>query len=194
MAGRPREFDPTEVLNRAMNAFFEKGYEGTSLSDLERVTGLGRQSLYGAFGDKRALFSRVVEHYFETQLKPAFIDLLDAPGSALGNIERLLALMEQTALSPEFNGCLVGNSVAELGVVDADTAALLARKLELIEEALVRALRRAQRDGEVQKCLDPRVTARSLLALTQGLALMARVNRDRTFVRSVLQSARQLIS
>lgn len=176
-----------------MHAFFVRGYEGTSLAHLEEATGLGRQSLYGAFGDKRALFERVVEHYFQTQLKPGLIDILDAPGSGLENIERLLTLMEQVAIGEHFNGCLVGNSIAELGVIDKDTAELLARKLGLIEEALVRALRRAQKDGEVRASLDVRGTARSLLALVQGLSVVARVNRERAFVRSVLQSARRLL-
>ncbi len=176
-----------------MGAFFVKGYEGTSLADLEQATGLGRQSLYGAFGDKRALFARVIEHYFATQLKPGLIDVLDAPGSALGNIERLIDIMEQVATSPTFNGCLVGNSIADLGVIDKETAEILASKLRLIEEALLRAIRRAQKDGELRADLDARATARSFLALSQGLSVVARVQREHTFVRSVLRTARRLL-
>ncbi len=176
-----------------MGAFFQRGYEGTSVSDLEAATGLGRQSLYGAFGDKRALFNRVVDHYFDVALKPGILDVLDAPGSARETIDRLLTLLEQAALAPDFGGCLVGNTVAELGVVDAATAALLARKLELIEESLFRALRRAKRAGEVRADLDPRSTARALLALAQGLSVVARVNRNQSFVTSVIQNARRLL-
>ncbi len=193
MAGRPRAFDEEKVLDQAVGAFFQRGYEGTSLSHLEQATGLGRQSLYGAFGDKRALFNRVIERYFEVGLKPGIIDVLDAPGSGRENIERLLTLMEQVALAPDFNGCLVGNSIAELGVVDEETAALLARKLELIEEALFRALRRAKRAGEVREDLDVRGTARALLAVLQGLAVVARVSRERSFVSAVLANARRLL-
>jgi AcrR family transcriptional regulator len=158
-----------------------------------QATGLGRQSLYGAFGDKRALFNQVIERYFEMVLKPGIIDVLDAPGSGRENIGRLLTRMEQVVLAPNFNGCLVGNSIAELGVVDEETAALLARKLELTEEALFRALRRAKRAREVREDLDVRGTARALLAVLQGLAVVARVSRERSFVSGVLGNARRLL-
>ena len=68
--GRPRSFDPDVVLDQAMAVFWKQGFEGTGMPDLEQATGLGRQSLYGAFGDKRTLFARVVEHYFARVLKP----------------------------------------------------------------------------------------------------------------------------
>jgi TetR/AcrR family transcriptional regulator, transcriptional repressor for nem operon len=60
---RPRQFDECEVLDRALQAFWEQGYDATSVEDLVTATGLGRASLYGAFGDKEQLFRRVVEHY-----------------------------------------------------------------------------------------------------------------------------------
>ncbi|HEY5957444.1 MAG TPA: TetR/AcrR family transcriptional regulator [Polyangiaceae bacterium] len=62
---RPREFDETEVLDRALHAFWARGYDATSVEDLVEATGLGRASLYGAFGDKEQLFRRVVAHYLE---------------------------------------------------------------------------------------------------------------------------------
>ena len=60
---RPREFDELEVLEKVVDVFWTKGYEGTAISDLEAATGLGRQSLYNAFGGKKELFTRAVEHY-----------------------------------------------------------------------------------------------------------------------------------
>lgn len=176
-----------------MAEFWAKGYEGTALSDLERATGLGRQSLYGAFGDKRGLFLLVVERYFERVLKPYVVDVLDAPGSARQNLERIFESWETAARAPDFNGCLVGNAVSELALRDPELGAVLRRKLELMEAAFLRALRRAQRAGELRATLDPRATARALLVLAQGLAVVARVERDRNFVRSVLASARRLL-
>jgi TetR/AcrR family transcriptional repressor of nem operon len=191
--GRPRDFDPNDVLERAMSAFWKLGYDATGIAELERATGLGRQSLYGAFGDKRALFERVLEHYFERVLKPSVIDVLDAPGSGRKNLERLFELWEQAALAPGFNGCLVGNSVSELGLRDAELAHALGRKFELLEAALLRALVRARRAGEVSPRLPLRATARSLLTTSQGLAVMARVRRERGFVRGIIQQAQKLL-
>lgn len=192
MSGRPRSFDVEEVLGKAMHVFWKKGYEATGLVDLERATGLGRQSLYTAFGDKRALFLRVIEHYFEHVLKPG-IDALDGPGSARQNLERVFDAWEVTAADPEFNGCLVGNSVPELSSRDPELGAVLTRKLELMEAAFVRALRRAKRDGELRSELDVKDTARSLVTLAQGLAVVARAHRDPAFVRGVVRTARALL-
>ncbi|MET0795415.1 MAG: TetR/AcrR family transcriptional regulator, partial [Polyangiaceae bacterium] len=149
MAGRPRSFDEEQVLDRAMFLFWKKGYEGTGLVELERATGLGRQSLYGAFGDKRALFLCVVEHYFDRVLKPYVLDVLDAPGPARANVERIFQQWQTTAEAPEFHGCLVGNSVPEFGAEDVEMSDVLRRKLELMEAAFSRALLRAKQEGEV---------------------------------------------
>jgi TetR/AcrR family transcriptional regulator, transcriptional repressor for nem operon len=193
VAGRPRGFDEDQVLDLAMMVFWKRGYEATGLADLEQATGLGRQSLYGAFGDKRALFLRVVERYFAHVLKPHVVDVLDAPGSARANVERIFEQWEGIAKTPDFHGCLVGNSVPEFGAKDAEMSDLLRRKLELLEAAFIRALVRAQQAGEVNLKLDTRGTARSLLTIAQGLAVVARVNRDPAFVQGVLHTARRLL-
>jgi TetR/AcrR family transcriptional regulator, transcriptional repressor for nem operon len=172
-----------------MHVFWKNGYTATGLVELEQATGLGRQSLYGVFGDKRGLFLKVVDHYFERVLAPG-VALLDAPGSARQNIESLLQAWEATSASPDFHGCLVGNSVPEFGVSDLEMADVLSRKLALLEAGFTRALKRAKRDGEVKSNLDVKATARSIVTLGQGLALLARAHRDPSFVRSVLQSAR----
>jgi TetR/AcrR family transcriptional regulator, transcriptional repressor for nem operon len=192
VAGRPREFDVDEVVDRAMHLFWKHGYEGTGLVALERATGLGRQSLYGVFGDKRGLFTRAVERYFDCVIRPG-IAALDAPGSARANLERVLCAWETAATATEFNGCLLGNSVPELAAKDSEISALLARKLELMEAAFARALRRAKRDAEVSADLDVKSTARALLTLAQGLSVIARANRDPSFVRGVVQAARSLL-
>ena len=176
-----------------MILFWKKGYEATGLVDLEQATGLGRQSLYGAFGDKRALFLRIVERYFDRVLKPHVVDVLDAPGSARANVERIFEQWQAVAEAADFHGCLVGNSVPEFGAKDSEISDVLRRKLELMEGAFTRALSRAKRDGEVNATLDVRGTARSLLTIAQGLAVVARVNREPAFVRGVLHAARRLL-
>lgn len=193
MVGRPRGFDVEQVLTSAMQVFWQKGFEAAGLVDLERATGLGRQSLYGVFGDKRGLFLAVVEHYFAHVLKPG-IDVLDQPGSGRASIEQIFGAWEATAAQPDFHGCLVGNSVAELSARDPETAKVLQRKLELLEAAFGRALRRAKRAGEVPADLDVKSTASTLLTLGQGLAVVARANRDPAFVRGVVRAARRLLT
>ncbi len=176
-----------------MLLFWQNGYAATGIVELERATGLGRQSLYGAFGDKRSLFGSAVDHYFRTVIKPGLIDVLDAPGSARANLERVFAQWEALATAPDFHGCLIGNCISEFGRQDPELADVLRRKLCLVEAAFYRTLKRAQRAGEVSASLDPRATARSLVTTAQGLAVTARVQRERAFVRSVIRSARRLL-
>jgi len=189
VSGRPREFDPDQVLDAAMAVFWKNGYAGTGLAELESATKLGRQSLYGAFGDKRALFARVVDRYFDVVLKRHIIDALDAPGSARANVEKVIRAWESAAAAPDFNGCLVGNSSSEMGLHDPEMAELLRRKLELLEAAFHRALTRAQRAGELDAAADVRALARSFVVTAQGLSIICRVNRDRAFVRAVARDA-----
>lgn len=207
MAGRPRSFDAEQVLDQAMLLFWQRGYGATGVAELEQATGLGRQSLYGAFGDKRALFDLVVERYFQRVLKPGLIDVLDgveargsarepgidSPRGARADLERIFEQWEALAVSPDFNGCLVGNSVAELGLHDAELADVLKRKLRLVEDAFYRNLKRGQKAREVSQQLDARSVARSLVTTAQGLAVVARVQREPAFVRAVVDTARKLL-
>lgn len=176
-----------------MALFWRNGYAGTGIADLEEATGLGRQSLYGAFGDKRALFEKVVEHYENAVLRPGLLEVLEAPGSARKNLERMFEIWEQVASSPDFNGCLVGNCVAEMSAREPEVAELLGPKLVMMEGWLRRTLERAQRAGEVPKKLDVKAVARAILAMSQGLSVVARVNRDKSFVRAVVSSAVRLL-
>lgn len=176
-----------------MHVFWARGYEGTGISDLESATGLGRQSLYGAFGDKRALFSRVVDHYFEHVLRPGMIDVLESDDAGRASLERIFDGWLATATAPEFHGCLVGNAASHLDAVDDATAEVLRLKLRRMEDAFVRAIRRGIDEGTVRDGIDPRATARAFLAMAQGLAVIARVRREPAFVRGVVDAARSLL-
>src|SRR4051812_32241062 len=87
-AGRPRAFDADQALDRALTVFWEKGYEGASLSDLTRAMGINRPSLYAAFGNKEALFRRVVERYVEGPA--AYVREALGEPTARAVVERLL--------------------------------------------------------------------------------------------------------
>lgn len=193
MVGRPRSFDAEQVLEQAMHVFWTKGYDGAGITDLEAATGLGRQSLYGAFGDKRALFLRVVDFYFANVLEPGFVAVLDAKGSGRANIERIFAGWQMVASAPDFHGCLVGNTATHMKSQDDEIAEVLRRKLRLLEDAFARAIERGIDDGEIRACIDPRTTARALLTFAQGLSVIAQVNKDPAFVANIVDAARRLL-
>ena len=89
MTGRPRDFDESAVLESAMQEFWSRGYEATSYRHLVEATGLGRQSLYQAFGDKRQLFEKSIQHYAES-ITATSIETLTEVGSPKGNIQSWL--------------------------------------------------------------------------------------------------------
>jgi len=115
---RPREFDEARVKEALMRVFWEKGYEATSMQDLVDATGLLKGSLYGAFGDKQALYMIALVHYDQTRMQ-AGIDMLGGKGSAREKITRLFDAVIESAKAGVFaGGCLLCNASVEMAPVD----------------------------------------------------------------------------
>lgn len=176
-----------------MRLFWKSGYDGTSMSDLSEALGLGRQSLYGAFGDKRALFLKCIDRYFDQVLTVAIVNVLEGPGSPLGNVHKVIDAWEAYAASAEFQGCLVGNSLAELGMRDADLDAVMRGKLNRLKDAFARAFERARDAGELAPRADTQALARALTAFAQGAALVSKVWRSADAVHETLEGMRALV-
>lgn len=193
-AGRPPEFDREDALDRAMRLFWRRGYEGTSMSDLTQELGIGRQSLYGAFGDKQKLFVMCLERYADQVLEKSLFGTLDAEGSALAAIERVLAAWEAYAESSEFLGCMLGKSLAELGRRDSELDRLMRGKLDRVQKGLERALARAKAQGELDAHADARAMSRSITAFAQGAAVVCQVWREPRAVRETMLGARALLA
>src|SRR5436305_7216302 len=110
---RPREFDETAAVEKAMHAFWAHGYEATSTQDLCAATGLGRSSVYNTFTSKRTLFQRSLAHYTTTQLARRKA-ILDGPGTAAERIAMVLDSAVEADVESRRRGCLVVNTLAEL--------------------------------------------------------------------------------
>ncbi|MFD6447669.1 TetR/AcrR family transcriptional regulator [Promicromonospora sp. NPDC060204] len=175
---RPRQFDEDEVLRAVCDQFWDAGYAATSLQDLMRVSGLGKGSLYAAFGDKHELFLRVLRRYVAS-LDRAVRRSIDSAPSAL---EGLRSFVMMPVGDPEGvaarRGCLLANSTTELAAVDPTVAAEARRAYEETTTTLAEAVRRAQAEGDVGATIDPVGTARALLAAQQGLTFMGRTGMD----------------
>jgi len=182
---RPREFDADHVLERAMQAFWAKGYKATSLDDLCAATGLSRSSLYAAFGGKRALLHRSLERY-EEQGAARISAALARPGPVRDAIAAFVnELIERIAEGPGRRGCFIGNCAAELARGDKVTAARVRRSLNRIEGLFRAALLRARARGELPRTADVDALARFLVSAIQGLRLVGKANPDRTALREI---------
>ena len=182
---RPREFDSDAALERAMQAFWAKGYKAASLDELCAATGLSRSSLYAAFGGKRALLHRALERYQE-QAVARVTAALDCPGRVQDAIAAFVNdLIERIVEGPGRRGCFIGNCAAELARGDRVTAARVRRGLKRIEGVFRDALARARARGEIAATADVESLARYLVASIQGLRLVGKANPDRAALGSI---------
>ena len=190
--GPQKQFDRDEVLERATQLFWERGYEATGMTHLLEHVGIGRQSLYDTFGGKRALFLECLSHYFRERMGPAMAQLR-GPGSPLGNIRKVFEMWEKMAQESRFCGCMVGNATAELGHNDPEIAEVLAGCYRAVEDAFADALTRAQELGEISSEQDPRSVAQVLVNTVQGVALLSKVLKDPNLARTVMRASVSLV-
>ena len=188
---RPKEFVPDEVLEKAMQVFWHKGYEATSMEDLLSAMDLNRGSLYDTFGDKRQLFLKVVDRYCTTFVGSKF-SLLDQPGPALPTLRRFISGMIEGALAdPQRRGCLIANTVMELSPHEKEIAGTLRQVLKMAEDTFCRVLARAKQQGELNNEKDPRALARFLTTMMQGTIVMIKAG---VSAEAVTQSAETALS
>ncbi|MCO5997580.1 TetR/AcrR family transcriptional regulator [Actinoallomurus rhizosphaericola] len=178
--GRPREFDKDQALERALLLFWARGYGATSVQDLVDALTLERGSLYGAFGDKRSFYLAAVQLYWDTYER-GLITALET-GPVLPALREVLA---NPARAQEYasdvgvpQGCMIGNTTAELVPQDAEAREIVARAHARFIQIVADALRRAQADGEVTRAATPEAQAQLLLFTVQGLSLVSRAGLD----------------
>ena len=187
LPGRPLSFDRTDVARRAVDVFWREGYEGASLPEIERVTGIARSSLYNTFGDKRGLFRVALERY-ACDIGDATIGPLETGTGGLVDVDRLLArIAAHTASKASPPGCLMV-STAHLAEADDESRAIADRYLGRLETALRAALTRASHLGELDATTVDRRAA-LLRSVVSTVSLTARF--DRREARRLLDAARE---
>ncbi len=184
---RQKEFDRDEVLHKAMEVFWMRGYEGTSIQDLVKYMGINRQSIYDTFGDKHTLFLQSLDRYREIQSRKVF-DVLERPGSVKKNLRQLFEEVVARALSAEGRrGCFVGNSMSELAGRCKATANRTCNSVASAEKIFRRALERGREQGELPRVRDTRAVARFLYCNLQGLLLIAKATQDGKLLNDVVK-------
>ncbi len=190
---RQKEFDRDEVLHRAMEVFWARGYEATSIQDLVKQMGINRQSIYDTFGDKHTLFLQALDRYREIESRKVF-EQLDRPGSVKKNLRLLFEGVVEKALSEEGRrGCFLGNSMSELAGRCKETATRTCTSVAAAEKMFRRALERGKEQGELTRVRDTRAVARFLYSNLQGLLLIAKATRDRKVLNDVVKVTLSLL-
>lgn len=185
--GRPRSFDRETALEKAILAFWEHGYEATSVSDLTRVMDIGAPSLYAAFGDKRSLFDEVVREYGERYGSFGDRALAEEP-TARATVERMLreAAAEYTAPGRP-HGCLVIHAATNCSTPEVEESLRARRNANLA--ALESRIRAGIAAGELPAGTDAAALARHAGAVIQGMSQQARDGASRKELEAVAEIA-----
>jgi len=184
---RHKEFDRDEVLHKAMEVFWSRGYEAASIQDLVKHMGINRQSLYDTFGDKHGLYLLALDRYREVEGRRLF-ELLERPGSVKKILRQLFASVVDKALCEGHRrGCFMGNAMSELAGRCKETASRTCSNMAATEDAFYRTLLRGKKEGELKGVGDPRAVARFLNTNLQGLVLVAKATQDRKTLEDVVK-------
>ena len=190
---RPREFDETAALEAAIQFFWSRGYEATSVRDLAKTMGMTGASLYNAFGDKRSLYRRALAQYVEQSF-----------GDRVGRFEKKLAprdaigaffdeIIERSMRDEQRKGCMLVNSALEMAPHDPEFQRVVADVLVQVEGFFRRCVAMGQSEGTISGFQSAEDLARLLLSTLLGLRVLARTRPERELLEGVLRPVLALL-
>ena len=183
---RPREFDRQEVLDRAMQLFWEKGIEATSINDLVECMGIGRASMYDTFGSKEQLIFEAMDCYV-THMKQHLLAALERPGPAPAVIRELFLSLVERDFAGHTKSCLMTKSALMTGRDNAEIQARVCRFMDLVENALFELLVRGRDEGDIPEHRDPRALARFLANSMQGISITSSARAEPAVLLDVVE-------
>jgi TetR/AcrR family transcriptional repressor of nem operon len=190
---RPREFDEVTALEAAIDCFWQRGYEATSVRDLADKMGISAPSLYNAYGHKHALFVQALERYLDHSTRARIKRLEDSlpPKQAIRHF--IEEIIERSVNDRERRGCFLINSALEVAPHDRELSALIADRLAEIEAFFRRSIKAAQAEGVVPRDRIAKDLARLLLGVLLGIRVLARSKPERALLEGVARPALALL-
>ncbi|MCK1756258.1 TetR/AcrR family transcriptional regulator [Bradyrhizobium sp. 137] len=183
--GRPRSFDVDAAVERAMNAFWSRGYHATALPDLLRATKLSRGSLYAAFGDKHSLFLRALDRYIADAVARMDVELSPRKGPIDGLRTFLAGYVERTSGANGRRGCLLVATAMELAGHDSEVNRRVSGFFRAMEARVASALSRAKTAGQLAEDVDPSNAAKILVCFVEGLRVVGKTAPARTTSQAI---------
>lgn len=189
---RPREFDEAVVLDAAVQCFWAHGYEATSIRDLIEKTGITGASLYNAFGDKRALYQRALDHYVEDSVLDRIrrCEAL-APREAIGAF--FAEIVRRSLDDYQHKGCMLVNAALDVAPSDPGFQKIIAAVLIRVEEFFLGRIEAGQVDRTITRTMAAKTLARHLLGVLMGVRVLARVRPEKALLEGVVAGALALL-
>lgn len=192
--GRPRAYDPETALARAMAQFWDAGYAATSLDDLSAATGMNRPSLYGAFGDKRALYLKTLAIYRQIG-SATMAQALAGDDPLAAALARVYGSAIDLYLSGPIaaRGCYLIGTAATESVRDADIRESFSAGLHEFDAQITARIRAAQKKGEISKKTDAAVLGKLAIGVLSSLAIRARAGEPRQALQEIADAGVKMI-
>lgn len=172
---RTKKYDENEVLEKAMNLFWEKGYEGTSVRDLEKEMGINQFSIYSSFLSKKHLFIQSLKKY-KTYVTDNHFNILLQENTKLNDLKKILYGFVDTVKDEKNNkGCLVVNTTGEIGLRDKEIADELKSYYAFVKKSVKNILDHAKKNGEISVDTNTDELSNFLLGVMQGLSISAKI-------------------
>lgn len=182
---KPKSFDPEKTLQIIAEAFAHGGYEGTSMEDLVKRTGLGKQSLYNAFGDKRAMMEKSLG--CAGKQAASYQCFRNAEGRARDKIELFFDKLVAELTDVKKPGCLITNLLMEKGACDKEVTKLVSGRWDQTRNLLQQILEDGKRDKSLPVSLDAETVSYALMNLLNGLRVTARATNDETKLKKIVR-------
>ena len=190
---RPREFDENAVLEMAMQCFWERGYQASSIRDLAERMSMTGASLYNAFGDKRNLYGRALDLYVESSFgtRAARFENGLVPRQAIGAF--FDEIVARSLDDDQRKGCMLVNSAMEIAPHDPEFQVVIADVLVRVEQFFLHCLRAGQADGTITATLSADDLAGLLLSTLLGIRVLARVRPERALLEGLVRPVYALL-
>jgi TetR/AcrR family transcriptional repressor of nem operon len=186
---RTKDFDEDEVLTRAMNLFWSRGYNATSMEDLVSGLGISRSSLYDTYTDKHSLFIKALENYQQmgyTKLQ----ETASHPGPAKETIRKLIEMATEGLLAgKQQKGCFMLNAGVEVAPHDREVKNLVHRNDQLMGEMFFQIIQRGKKNGEIKNRRDARTLSSFFLNTVKGLQVTAKSGPDKSVLDDIITMA-----
>jgi AcrR family transcriptional regulator len=186
--GRPRAFDRDQALDRALEVFWRKGYEGASISDLTKAMGINPPSLYAAFGNKEALFCKALDRYMEKH-DALLREVLSRPNARDAIAALLIATADSLTDKNSPPGCLLVQGIAGSGDHAQCIREELCSRRAANKKTIRERLKRAKAEGDLPGDGDPAALARYVATVAEGMAVQAAGGATRAELRRVALTA-----
>lgn len=191
--GRLKAFDETRALDAAVDCFWSRGYEATSIRDLADAMKIGGTSLYNAYGDKRALFARSLQRYADRSMRER-IARLEASHRPKEAIRAFLAeIIDRSVKDPDRKGCLLVNSALDVAPHDAEIGKVVGGYLDELRAFFRRNIEAARAAGQVSRTIDAEDVSAHLLGVLAGIRVLARTGAKRKLLEAVVRPALDLL-